>query len=189
MLRAVWAVTALAVAGVAAVAIVSVLRGDFSDRDVRTIMSLVAVFLCGSAAIAALHLLERPRLSLLGGAALAAAPLELVLFLLGIWKGQFGDGSNDYVKLFPTALAWVIVTIVAATLPLITDDPRLLRTLLPGVVGCAIAGATIATVLLWTETDSEGWGKTLAVLAILMVAGYILTPIAHRFIRLQGSTR
>ena len=146
-------------------------------------MSLVAVFLCGSAAIAALHLLKRRRLSLLALAALVAVPIELVLFLVGIWKGQFGDGSNDYVKLFPTALAWVIATIVTATLPLITDDARLLRSLLPAVSGCAIAGATLATVLIWTDSDSEGWGKTLAVLAILMVTGYVLTPIAHQILR------
>jgi hypothetical protein len=35
----------------------------------------------------------------------------------------------------------------------------------------------------WREVDSTGWGKTLAVLAIVMIAGYLLTPLAERLTR------
>src|SRR5688572_5730805 len=124
LLRAVWLATAAAVVGAAIAAIVSVV-GDIGDTDVRSTMSLIAVFLCGSAAIAALTLLDRQQFPLLGGIALALVPVELALFLLGIWKAPLGDGVPDHWwKLVPIALAWVIATIFVTTLALITDHPR-----------------------------------------------------------------
>jgi hypothetical protein len=182
LLRAVWVVTAAAVVGAAIAAIVSVV-GDLGDTDVRTIMSLIAVFLCGSAAIAALTLLDRRQFRVLGAVALAVVPVELALFLLGIWNAPLGDGVDEnWWKLVPIALAWVIATIVLATLPLITDDRRLLTAMFPAVAGCALFGATLATVLVLVESDSEPWGKTLGVLAILTVAGYLLTAILRRLL-------
>jgi hypothetical protein len=182
LLRAVWVVTAAAVVGAAIAAIVSVV-GDIGDTDVRSIMSLIAVFLCGSAAIAALTLLDRQQFPLLGGIALALVPVELVLFLLGIWKAPLGDGVPDHWwKLVPIALAWVIATIFVTTLALITDNPRLLKTAFPAVAACALAGASLATVLVLVESDSEPWGKTLGVVAIVTVAGYLLTAILRRLL-------
>ena len=175
---------AAALALLAVVAIWIVLAGDLRETDVRTLLSLPAFFLCGGAAVASLAVLARGRLALLGAVTLTAAAAALVAFLLGVWKGEFGDGANDYaVKLTPSALAWVIATIVVATLPLIVGDRRLLRTLLPAVAACSVAGALLATILLWTETTSESWGKTLAVLAILMVAGYLLAAPLERLLR------
>jgi hypothetical protein len=186
LLRAVWVVTAAAVVGAAIAAGVSVV-GHIGDTDVRTIMSLVAVALCGGAAIAALSLLDRGRLPILAGAVLATAPLELTLLLLGIWKSPLGDGAeSDWWKLVPTGLAWVLATLVVATLPLMTDDRRLLTSLLPAVGACAVTGAALATVLVLAESDSETWGKTLGVLAIATVAGYLLTPISERLLRGQA---
>src|SRR5687767_6304061 len=99
LLRAVWAVTAAAVVGAAIGAIVTVLRGEPSEDDVKTVYSLVAVFLCGGAAIAALHLVERATFRLLGAIVLVAAAVELLLLELGIWKGFVFDGeSSDYAK-------------------------------------------------------------------------------------------
>jgi hypothetical protein len=189
LLRPVWAVTALAVAGAALLAILSVLRGDFGETDGRTVVALASVFLCGGAAIAGLHLIDRG-LPLLSGLVLIAASVELALFQLGIWKAEFGDGtSNEYIKLVPIMAAWAIATLVLGTLPLlITAHKRLLVTIVPTVGACALVGATIATVLVWRESDNQAWGKTLAVLAILVVAGYLLTPLAERLTRPQGST-
>jgi hypothetical protein len=187
LLRTVWVVTAAAVVGAAVAAIVIVLRGDPGEDDLKAVFSLVAVFLCGGAAIAALHLIESGRLPLLGALVLVAAPVEFFLLELGIWKGVFFDGEDSgYVKLVPSVLAWAIATIVIATLPLIANDRRVLRAAVPFVGACALVGATIASALVWRETDSTGWLKTLAVLAILMVAGYLLAPLAERLPRAQA---
>lgn len=185
-LRAVWLVTALAIAVAALVATVVVLQGDFGETDGRTVFALAAVLLCGSAAIAALHLIDRRGLTLFGALVLIASTVELALFQLGIWRAEFGDGSeNDYLKLVPIMLAWVIATLVLATIPLIAIERRVFLTAAPVVGAFALVGATIATTMIWRENDSEGWGKTLAVCAIVMVAGYFLTPLAERLARHQ----
>jgi hypothetical protein len=186
LLRAVWAVTAAAVVGAAIAAIVTVIGGDFGDTDGRIVFALAAVFLCGGAAIAALHLVDG-RLPLLGVLVLIAAAAELVLFQLGIWKGQFGDGFDDWAKLVPIMLSWVIATIVVATMPLIAGSTPQLGAV-PAVGALGLVGATIATVMIWRESDNESWGKTLAVIAILMVAGYLLTPILRRLLPAQHQT-
>jgi hypothetical protein len=179
LLRAIWAVTALAIAGAAFAAIVTVIEGDFDDTDLRTIFAFAAVFLCGGAAIAALHLVDG-RLPLLGGLVLVAAVAELVFFQLGIWKGQFGDGYDDWAKLVPIALSWVIATIVLGSMPLIAGSTLRFSAVPVGALG--LVGATIATVMIWRESDNEAWGKTLAVIAILMVAGYLLAAVVRRLL-------
>jgi hypothetical protein len=181
LLRAVWVGAALAVAGTAIAAIVTVTNGDFGDNDGRAVLALASVLLCGGAAIAALHLFEA-RLPLLGSLLLVAAAVELVVFQLGIWKAQFGDGFNDYFKLIPITLAWTIATVLLATLPLIAVDRSLILGAAPVVGAFGLVGATVATVLIWRESDSEAWGKTLAVVGILLVAGYLLTAIARRLL-------
>jgi hypothetical protein len=181
LLRVVWVGAALAVAGTAIAAIVTVTSGDFGDNDGRAVLALASVLLCGGAAIAALHLLEG-RLPALGALLLVAAAAELVVFQVGIWKAQFGDGFNDYFKLIPITLAWAIATVLLATLPLIAVDRSLILGAAPVVGAFALVGATLATVLIWRESDSEAWGKTLAVVGILLVAGYLLTAIARRLL-------
>jgi hypothetical protein len=185
-LRAVWAVAAAAVVGAAFAAIVTVLSGEPGEDDAKTVYTLVAVFLCGGAAVGALHLLDHPGLRLLGAVVLVAAAADFVLLELGIWKAVFFDGdSSNYVKLIPIGLAWAIALVVLGTLPLLPGSRRLLLIAVPFVGACALVGATIATVMVWREIDSTGWGKTLAVLAILMLAGYLLTPLAERLTRLE----
>jgi hypothetical protein len=186
LLRAIWVVSAAAVAGAAVAAIITVLRGEPSEDDAKTVYSLVAVFLCGGAAIAGLHLLDRPRLRVLGAVVLVGAAVDFALLEVGIWKAVFFDGeSSNYVKLIPTGFAWGIATIVLATLPLVAGTRVVLLTAVPVVAACALVGATIATVMVWREIDTTSWGKTLALIAILMIAGYLLTPLAERIIRLQ----
>ena len=187
-LRLVWGVAAATVVAATLAAIVTVARGELGLTEARAILSLPDVLLCAGEEIASLELLDRQRVHPLGVVALLSAGVEVVAFIVGIWKGQVGDGSNEYAKLVPTALAWAIVTLAVATFPLIAHDRRLMRTIFPGVTVCAVAGALLATILIWTENDSQGWGKTLAVLGILMVAGYVLPPVLDRLLRLNTST-
>lgn len=186
--RALWAGAAaiLAVAALAAIAIV--VSGDLGDREARIIVSMLAVFLCGGAAVAGIALLDRERVPLLGAIVLAVSGANLVVFLLAAWKAQFGNGANGYFDLLVIALAWAVATVVVATLPLLAADGRLRRTMLPAVGICAFSGATIATALVWARSDSGGWEKMLTVLAILMVAGHLLTPVLDRLLRHTGPT-
>jgi hypothetical protein len=190
LLRAVWLVATAAVVGAAIAAIVTIVRGEPGEGDAKTIFSLVAVFLCGGAAVGALFLLERPGLRLLGALLLIAAVADFALLELGIWKAVFFDGeSSDYVKLIPTGFAWAIAILILATLPLVASPWRLLLlTAVPAVAACALVGATLATVMIWREVDSTGWLKTLAVLVIATFAGYLLTPLVERLTRLEKTS-
>jgi hypothetical protein len=187
LLRAFWAVAAAAVAGAAIAATVTIVRGEPGESDAKTIFSLVAVFLCGGAAVGALFLLERPGLRLLGALLLVAAVADFALLELGIWKAVLFDGeSSNYAKLIPTGFAWAIAILILATLPLVAAPWRLLLvTAVPAVGACALAGATLATVMVWREVDSTGWVKALGVLVIATFAGYLLAPLAERLTRLE----
>jgi hypothetical protein len=180
-------VAAAAVAGAAIAAIVTVVRGEPGEDEFKTVYSLLAVSLCGGAAIGALYLLDRPGLRVMGALVLIAAVVDFVLLELGIWKGVLFDGeSSDYVKLIPTGFAWSIAILMLATLPLIASARRLLLlTAVPAVGACALVGATLATVMVWRGLDSTGWAKTLAVLAIAAIAGYLLTPLVERLTRIE----
>ncbi|MDQ3894086.1 MAG: hypothetical protein M3292_05395 [Actinomycetota bacterium] len=113
---------------------------------------------------------------------LVAAAGELSLFMVAAWKGEFGHGANDAAITLPTALVWVTATLAVATFPLVTAEPRLLRTLFPAVSACALAGASLATALVHRDSDGESAGKALAVLAIVMAAGWLLAPVAERLL-------
>ena len=178
------ATAALAVATLAT--ILTVVRGPLGENDARALASAIGVLLAGGAALLSLALLTRGRLRAFAGAALLASAGALVAFVLGAWKAEF-DAGNDYAKLLPVALAWSVATIVTAAVPLLTGDRRLLGTLFPAVLVCAVGFAVLATVLVWAEVDSEGWQKLLAVLGILMGAGFLATPALERVLSSEGN--
>ncbi len=175
-LRPVWLGAAAAVAVATAVALVIVLTGDPGERDARTVATLVAALLCGGAALAALELIERPGLVPLGAVVLAAAAVDFVLILLGIWKADFED--SDWWKLLPIGFAWVTAMIVVASTALWAGR---LRPAAVFVIG-ALAGvwAAVATAMVLSETDSDGWLKVLGVLAVLTVGGFLVVPLLRR---------
>jgi hypothetical protein len=173
----------LAILGAAATAVAVVLAGDLGEDEGLSIATLSAVFLCAGAALPAYRLLERGRLALLGAAVLVTVAADIPMFMVGIWEGAFFEGTNTQAKLVPTAFAWVIAGIVLATLPLLAPRTQILAPALALAGGAAVVGASIATALVWTETDQEGWIKVLAVASIVMVAGWLAAPIAQRVAR------
>ena len=181
--RPLLAALGLAIAGAAATAIAVVLSGDLGERDGRALATLTAVFLCAGAAIPSYRLLEQGGLAVLGAAVLVTVAADIPMFMVGIWKGEFGDGSNEQFKLVPTAIAWGLAGVVLATLPLMAPRARVLAPAVVTAGTAAVAGASLATALVWTETDDEAAVKALAVLAVVMVAGWLLGPIVHRSTR------
>lgn len=181
--RALLAVLGLAIFGAAAAAVAVVLLGELGENDGRAIATLVAVFLCAGAALPAYRLLERGRLAALGAAVLVTVAADVPMFMVGIFEGEFGNGSNEQFNLVPTAIAWAIAGIVLATLPLLAPSRRVLAPALALAGGTAVAAASIATALVWTGTDQESWVKVLALASIVTVAGWLLAPIAERVAR------
>jgi hypothetical protein len=157
--RPVWLGSAAAVGLATAVALLVTLIGDPGEDDLRTALTLVAALLCGGAAVAALELLERPALQPLGALVLAAAAVDFVLFVLGIWKAapNADESYNDWTKLVPIGAAWAIALIVTATTALAVGRGAALAV---GVI--AAAGAVLATGMVWSDTGSDGWAQTTA---------------------------
>jgi hypothetical protein len=181
-LRAFWLVVAGLVVGAAAVAIGVVLVGDFGETEWRTVITLAAVFLCGSAALAALELIEQRRARLVAAIVIVGTPIALSALLESVWA-FVGDGpeQSNYVKQAWTTVAWVLAALTVTTLRLLLRDQRVVATLWIGVMVVATGGATLATVLIWSEpADANFEERVLGVLAILAVGGYFLGPILER---------
>jgi hypothetical protein len=176
-----FAALALALAGAAAAGIVAVVHEEYlGEIDYRIVIALLGVFLSGAAVVSGVALLGRGRLAPVGVAVLVAAAGELPLLMVGAWKGQFGDGSNEAFKALPTGLAWVTATLVIGTLPLVASDPRLLRTIFPAIAAVTLAWASLATVVVYRKLESEGSIKALISLAIVSLAGWLIAPALGR---------
>jgi hypothetical protein len=177
--RAVWLGAVAAVGIATAAALLVILIGDPGEDDLRTVGTLIAALFAGGAALGALELLERPGYSWVGAVVLVAAAVAFVLATLGLWKaGYEGEGLDDWFKLFPIGIAWASALVVFATTTLLAGAPR--RYTAPAVGIAAAAWAAVATGLVWTEADSDGWAKLLGALAVLTVGGFLAAPLWRR---------
>lgn len=181
-LRSIWLASAAAV-GVATVAALAVLlTGEPGVSDGRMMATFVGVLLCGAGAVAGLELLDRPGLRPLGVLVVLAALVDFVVYTLGVWEAEPFDGEDSgFLKMVPIGLAWGIAILVAAAC-FLTSNQRV-RFLAAAAAAVAAAFAIVATGLIWAENDSDGWLKLLGTLAILMVGGFLLVPLARRLVR------
>jgi hypothetical protein len=177
------ALLALTIVGATVAAVVVLTTGRLGPTDGRVVATTVAVFLCGAAAVAAYGLIERRVLRPLAWLALLAVPPELAALLLGVWT-FVDEGENPYLRWLPTGLAWIVASLVVTTLRLALRDPRLARALPPAVTATAVAGAGLATTLVWTGADDASW-RALASLAAVTFGAWLFGPLADRVVR-QG---
>jgi hypothetical protein len=171
--RAAWLLTAAVLAGAAGTAVVWVAKGSFGETEGRIMFSLVGIFLSLAVAVASLRLLELRRVRPIAFLALAAVPFELASFVYASWYGYVGDGSSE-IEWYLTALAWVTASLVVTTLAVVSSNRRVTWTLLPANFLSAVAGASIATVLVWTEADDADLGRALACLGIVTAGSWLL---------------
>lgn len=178
-----FALLAAGVAGSAAVGVVSVVRGRFGETDVRLIATLIAIFLCAAAALASLALLERAQMRTIALLALLASPIELVAMVIPIWRFE-GDGGGDLLQWLAAGFVWAVAGIFATSLRLLVVDPWVVRVMVPAVAAFAAAHAAVVTVLVfgepWSDRNEDALARTIAVLAILMVAAFLVTPVVER---------
>jgi hypothetical protein len=84
----------------------------------------------------------------------------------------------------------VVAGIFVTALRLLVADQRVLLVMLPLVGAFAFGHAVAVTVVEWGEPWSEdsedALARTIAALAILMVAAFLMTPIVERLIRTRG---
>src|SRR3954453_18733822 len=116
--RSIWLGSGDAVALATAAALLVVLPGDQGETDFRTLGTLVAALLCGSAALAALALIERG-MNLPGAIVLIASSAAFLLTTLALWKAGFesdgeGETANEWLKLVPIGFAWSTALLLGA---------------------------------------------------------------------------
>jgi hypothetical protein len=190
------AAAALAAAGLvlaAAAAIVSVVsRGGFFEMpDWQIVATLVAGFLCGACATAAVRLLERRILDPLGWLAAVVAPVSFGIVAVGIWWLHGWDRHADLLgKLVATAVIALVSTLVVATLRLVARPrSRGAFALVVATVLCAVGVDALALTKIWSVAPVEGdtssttgsaGARLMLVLAILGVLAYLLTPVVDR---------
>jgi hypothetical protein len=176
-LRRVFLLGAAALVSIAAlVAIGTVLAGSFGETEGKIFATLATTFVAGSTVVAGLACLARGRSRILGIAGVALACGGFVLWTAQIWGGFSSDG---YWKLIGLVTSGALALLVATTTRLMTDSPRLERTLFRATAGAAAGAALVASVMLLRE-NGDGW-QLFAVLLILALLGEALTPILERY--------
>jgi hypothetical protein len=186
-------VAAAALVPTAAVGIVSVVSrgGFFRTPDWQILLTLVAGFLCGACATAAIRLLERRLRDPIGWIAAVVAPVSSAIIAVGIWWLQGWFRHGDLLgKLVATSLVTLFSTLIVATLKLVAR-PRSTGAfaLVVATLICAVGVDALALAKIWSLAPEHGdtgsatgsaGGRLMLVLAILGVLAYLLTPLVDR---------
>lgn len=186
-------VAAAALVLTAAAGIVSVVSrgGFFRTPDWQILLTLVAGFLCGACAIAAIRLLERRLRDPIGWIAAVVAPVSFAIIAVGIWWIQGWLRHGDLLgKLVATSLVALFSTLVVATLKLVARPQSTgAFALVVATLVCAVGVDALALAKIWSLAPEHGdtgsatgsaGGRLMLVLGILGVLAYLLTPLVDR---------
>ena len=187
------AIAAAALVLAAAAGIVSVVSrgGFFKTPDWQILLTLVAGFLCGACATAAIRLLERRLLDPIGWLAALVAPVAFTVIAVGIWWIHgWGRHAELIGKLVATSIVALLSTLVVATLKLVARPrSRGAFALVVATVLCTLGVDALALADIWSLAPEHGdtgsatgsaGGRLMLVLAILGVLAYLLTPLVDR---------
>lgn len=176
--RTFWLGAAAVLVAAALVAIVALLRGELTDTDAHILLTLGALLVTGTAAIAGLALADSGRWAAVGRTAAALAPFELALLTYWIWIGSEGDDA--ITRAGTTTLLLVVGQLAVVTQLLLLSGRRLLPLVLAtqALVATAVGGTITA---LWTEPDDTTWAKILAATWILAALCWFLLPVLQRY--------
>ena len=184
---------AIAIATVGALGIAAVGEG-WHEREWRTLASIWAVLLCGSAIGTSLVLVASRRAAIAGYVSAAVAALTLAALLVGIWSDRLWDryDEENVAKVLASGLALTLAGLLVVSLRLqLALDRRELAIAYIVVSTLVVLTAIYAVALLWLWDSPVGEGEggrriedvaTRALLALfaLSVAGYLITPLLER---------
>jgi hypothetical protein len=183
--RIFWIGAAAILVAAALVALVAVLRGDFSDTDVRILVTLAALLYTGGAALAGLALVDRARGPWLGWLVAVAAPVCLGFVLWAIWSFVGNGGGNENADRLAWSAVLALLAGLISTTALLLARRRELVALAVAAGLLAGLAALLAGVGIWTEPDSDTFAKVMAAVWILAALCYFLVPVLQRF---RGAT-
>lgn len=171
-----WAAAAAVAVAAALVALVAVLEGDFSETDGRIIATLALVLYTGGAAFAGLTAVDRGWR--LGWAIAGVAAVSFFATFPAVW-GLFDEDGDDDWRVAWTGLVTTLGGLLFATAWLMARGAAARRLALAAGVLAALA-VLLSDTAIWSEDPGGGWAKLLAVLWIVAVLAFVLTPLVSR---------
>ena len=158
--------------------IVVILAGDFGGTEGRILLSGISIAAYSLAGLIATARFDR-KPAWFAPVGLGAAGSGLVLMLISIWS-EFDDGF-----LTRLTLSLMVVVIALAHANLLQADPKRYDPAVALLVPTLIASAILTTMIVWpilsgAELDSGLYWKSLAIIAVLLVLGTLVVPIARK---------
>lgn len=173
----------LSVAGLltaaAALAIGILLFGDFGSTEGRILATTALLGGYGLLTLPAAILRDQGRGAALTAAVIVLAVAAAFLTTAAIWSDEPSDALG---KALGTVNGWLVAAVQPAALALRRreHDTRVVRLLFAASSALVIVLASMWTVLLWAEIDSERYGRIFGALVVLNVLLVALQPILAR---------
>jgi len=173
----------LSVAGLltaaAALAIGILLFGDFGSTEGRILGTTALLAGYGLLTLPAAILRDQGRAAALTGAVIVLALAAASLTTAAVWSDEPADALG---KALGTANGWLVAAVLPAALTLRRreHDARVVRLLFAASSALVVVLASMWTVLLWAEIDSERYGRIFGALLVLNVLLVALQPILAR---------
>jgi hypothetical protein len=181
--RVIWWFVAFAIAGAAIAGIVKIYSQSGIGYTVP--LTLFTTVVCGAVGLAGLALLDRGLLRFLGLALLLTAVVTYILLELGTWDEGFAErhdrvvGTAAVVALFSAFIGTLAAMMHAA--------PQPLRLVTLAAQTAIVATGAYSLWLVWTISEERGpsrtEGRTLELLVIVSLAGYLAAPVIQRALR------
>jgi len=175
--RAVLLGIAALLCGAAALAIGILLLGDFGGTEGRILATTFVLAGYAVLALPAAHLRDHGRRPALAAACAGLAVTGAALSIALVWSSSESELAG---KAMGTVLVWLLAA--SQTAGLVTWAYR--RLFAASIVVAAVV-ASLFTLLLWAEIDSEGLGRVLGALVVLDVLLVALQPLLVRARRAQ----
>lgn len=162
----------------AALAIGILLFGDFGSTEGRILVTTALLAGYALVALPAAILRDRRRAAGLVIVVAALAFAAAALSIVAVWT----DGGEVLGKAVGTVNAWLVAAVQPAALAIRRgkSDPRTVRTFFGASSALVVLLALMFTVMLWTDTDSERFGRVIGALIVLDILLVALQPILAR---------
>jgi hypothetical protein len=172
--RIFWIGAAGALALAALLAISMLLRGEVSDTDWQTLLTVLVLVVSAGTAVAGLTVAERGHHAV-GWAAVAVSGVAFFIIETAVWS-EFDDDTLS--KLAGTAAFGLMATLLALT-QLVLHRGRHTWVVVVTWTAAALAFVSSASAL-WSENSEDTW-KIAASFWIVAAVGWLNLPVLQRF--------
>jgi hypothetical protein len=165
----------------AALGIYALLAGEFGDLEQKILFTSLSVSAAGVLALACAPAWERRLVLPLPPIGAGSALAGLALVIAAIWIGEPPEWLSN------SAWTLAVVAVFGASGSLLALGrlaPRF-RWVLPAALAAGAVLSVMIVSAVWTEPDSEWFGRILGVVAVLFAAFTVLVPIFHRASRAE----